>query len=219
MTAAFDTQALVQQMERVGVVPVLVIDKVADALPVAQALVDGGCHLIEITLRTRAALDAIAALADLPSLIVGAGTVLNASHANDARVAGADFLVAPGFDHRTVDFARSIDVPIVPGVATATELMTAWNSGVRFVKVFPASSIGGPGAVRALASICADMRFMPTGGIGIGDLAEYLAIPSVVACGGTWLAPARAIDAGDFAGITHRTSIATNVARRARQKR
>ena len=219
MTAAFDTQALVRQMEPAGVVPVLVIERVADALPVADALMRGGCRLIEVTLRTDAALDAIAALADQRSLVVGAGTVMNATQANDARAAGAGFLVAPGFDERTVEFARSIDVPIVPGIATATELMNAWNCGVRFVKVYPASSIGGPAAIRSLASICNDMRFMPTGGITVGDLAEYLAIPSVVACGGTWLASAAAVAAGDFDGIARRTVIATTIARRARAAR
>jgi 2-dehydro-3-deoxyphosphogluconate aldolase/(4S)-4-hydroxy-2-oxoglutarate aldolase len=203
-------------MERVGVVPVLVIERVADVLPVAEALVRGGCHLIEITLRTGAALDAIAALADQRSLVVGAGTVMNASQANDARAAGADFLVAPGFDECTVEFARSNDVPIVPGIATATELMEAWNHGLRFVKVFPASSLGGPAAIRSLGSIAGDVRFMPTGGIAVGDLGEYLVIPSVVACGGTWLATAASIAAGDFDGIARRTSIATTIARRAR---
>jgi 2-dehydro-3-deoxyphosphogluconate aldolase/(4S)-4-hydroxy-2-oxoglutarate aldolase len=216
VTTAFDTPALVQQMERVGIVPVLVIERAADVLPVAEALVRGGCAVIEITLRTGAALDAIAALAAQRTVVVGAGTVLNARQAGDARAAGADFLVAPGFDERTVEYARSASVPIVPGIATATELMQAWNHGLRFVKVFPASTLGGAVAIRSFASIAGDMRFMPTGGIAVDDLGDYLAIPSVVACGGTWLAPAASISAGDFAGIARRTTIATTIARRAR---
>ena len=135
----------------------------------------------------------IAALADHPSVTVGAGTVLTADQASEACAAGAAFLVAPGFDKPTVEFARSAAVPIVPGIATASELQAAWNFGLEFVKVFPASTLGGPPALRMLASICAGMRFMPTGGIGVDDLADYLAIPAVLACGGTWLASASAI--------------------------
>jgi 2-dehydro-3-deoxyphosphogluconate aldolase/(4S)-4-hydroxy-2-oxoglutarate aldolase len=206
-------------VESIGVVPVLVIDRIEDARPVADALAGAGCHVLEITLRTDAALDAIAVLAEHPSVIVGAGTVLTAGQASAARAAGAAFLVAPGFDKTTVEFARSAGVPIVPGIATASELQAAWNFGVEFVKVFPASTIGGPPALRMLASICAGMRFMPTGGISDDDLADYLAIPAVLACGGTWLAPASAIAERDFARIASRAAKAVAIARQVRSSR
>ena len=206
-------------MECIGIVPVLVIDRVADARAVADVLADAGCRVLEITLRTEAALDAIAALAEHPSVTVGAGTVLSADQAREACAAGAAFLVAPGFDKPTVEFARSAAVPIVPGIATASELQAAWNFGLEFVKVFPASTIGGPAALRMLASICAGMRFMPTGGIGIDDLADYLAVPAVLACGGTWLASASAIAERDFDGIASRAATAVAIARQARNSR
>ena len=120
-----------------------------------------------------------------------------------------------GFDKPTIEFARSAAVPIVPGIATASELQAAWNFGLEFVKVFPASTIGGPPALRMLASICPGMRFMPTGGIGVDDLADYLAIPAVLACGGTWLASASAIAERDFDGIARRAAAAVAIARQA----
>ena len=219
MTAALDTIELATQMERIGIVPVLVIDRVADARAVADVLADAGCRVLEITLRTEAALDAIAALAEHPSVTVGAGTVLSAYQAREACAAGAAFLVAPGFDKPTVEFARSAAVPIVPGIATASELQAAWNFGLEFVKVFPASTLGGPPALRLLASICPNMRFMPTGGIGVDDLADYLAIQAVLACGGTWLASASAIAERDFDGIARRAAAAVAIARQARSTR
>jgi 2-dehydro-3-deoxyphosphogluconate aldolase/(4S)-4-hydroxy-2-oxoglutarate aldolase len=218
VSTAFDSRTLATRMQQIGVVPVLVLERAEDARPVADALARAGCHLLEVTLRTPAALEAIAALADHPVVTVGAGTVLNAAQADEACAAGARFIVAPGFDRDTVERTRALGVPVVPGIATPTELQAAWNAGLDLVKVFPARAIGGPDMVQALSSICPAMRFMPTGGIGVGELATYLEIPSVLACGGTWLAPPAAIAARDLDGITRNAEIAVTIARRTRAR-
>jgi 2-dehydro-3-deoxyphosphogluconate aldolase/(4S)-4-hydroxy-2-oxoglutarate aldolase len=219
LTTALDTRALATQMECIGIVPVLVIDRVEDARPVADALAGAGCRVLEITLRTEAALDAIAVLAEHPSLTVGrrygaqcrAGERGLRGRRGVPRRAG----VRQG-DGGICALRRCADRA---GIATASELQAAWNFGLEFVKVFPASTIGGPAALRMLASICAGMRFMPTGGIGVDDLADYLAIPAVLACGGTWLASASAIAERDFDGIASRAATAVAIARQARNSR
>jgi 2-dehydro-3-deoxyphosphogluconate aldolase/(4S)-4-hydroxy-2-oxoglutarate aldolase len=216
MTAAPEPDAIIARMEREGVVPVIVLERAVDARPVAAALAAGGCSLIEITLRTPAAVAAIAALSTDPSVIVGAGTVLNAAQVGAAQAAGARFIVSPGLDATVVAAARSLGLPVLPGVTTATEIQTAWNLGLRLVKFFPAGIAGGAAAVRALAAIFRDMRFMPTGGIREADLPDYLAIPAVIACGGSWLAPSELIAAGDYSEITRRTAAATKIACAAR---
>ena len=199
-----------------GVVPVVVLEHARDALPVADALAAGGCTLIEVTLRTAAALPAIRALAAHPSVVVGAGTVLNATQARAANEAGARFIVAPGLDADTVNVSRGLGLPVLPGVATATEVQAAHNLGLSIVKYFPAASMGGPPALRALAEAFPDMRFMPTGGVRESDLREYLGIASVIACGGSWLAPPELIAAADYAGITRRVASAVSIAQSVR---
>jgi 2-dehydro-3-deoxyphosphogluconate aldolase / (4S)-4-hydroxy-2-oxoglutarate aldolase len=200
-------------------VPVVVLEHARDAAPLADAIAAGGGPLIEITLRTAAALPAIRALADHPAITVGAGTVLNAEQARAAHAAGARFIVAPGLDTGTVEVSRALGLPVLPGVATATEAQAAHNLGLRLVKYFPAGSLGGPPALRALADVLRDLRFVPTGGIREADVREYLAIPSVVACGGSWLAPPELIRTGDYAGITRRVATALSIARSARAGR
>ena len=162
----------------------------------------GGIEAIEVTLRTPAALDAIRALADVPGLIVGAGTVLDVAMVEASLDAGARFLVSPGFDADVVAAGHARGVPTVPGVATATEIQAARRAGCTVLKVFPAGSLGGPGMVRALAAPFAGVRFVPTGGITLSDVADHLALPSVLAIGGTFLAPSALVAAEDWAAIT-----------------
>jgi 2-dehydro-3-deoxyphosphogluconate aldolase/(4S)-4-hydroxy-2-oxoglutarate aldolase len=213
-----DITMIIARMARDAIVPVVVIDDAGNAAPLAAALAAGGCGLIEVTLRTAAALPAITTIARNPAVAVGAGTVLNAAQVRTAHAAGARFIVSPGLDAAVVETARSLDLPVVPGISTASELQAAWNLGLRLVKFFPANIAGGAPAIRALASIFHDMRFMPTGGILDANLPDYLAIPAVIACGGSWLAPAELIAAGNFVEITRRTAAALSIAQLARHK-
>ncbi|MGO4533329.1 bifunctional 4-hydroxy-2-oxoglutarate aldolase/2-dehydro-3-deoxy-phosphogluconate aldolase [Leifsonia sp. 2MCAF36] len=183
------------------ILPVVVIDKAEDAQPLGRALLAGGVRQAEITLRTPEALDALRSMARIPGLLVGAGTVLDASQAEAVLDAGASFVVSPGLSEDVVAVCERHGVPVVPGVATATELMRARARGLRTVKFFPAEASGGTDALSALASVFPDMRFVPTGGIGAARARDYAALPSVVAVGGSWMVPRAAIAAGDFAAV------------------
>lgn len=204
-------------LEKTPVVPVVVIDDAERAVPVAQALVDGGLPVIEVTMRTNAAADAIAAIAaNVPDAHVGAGTVLSAENANTIVNAGAKFIVSPGLHEDVVNAANQLSVPVIPGVATATEAQQAWNMGLRTLKFFPAGQAGGPSMIKALASVFRDVQFMPTGGVSPANLSEYLALPAVLACGGSWLTPAAAIAAGDYEKITALAAEALAIAKQTR---
>lgn len=181
--------------------PVVVIDREEDAVPVGRALLAGGIRQAEVTLRTPAALGALRALAGLPGLLVGAGTVLDPAQVDAVVDAGARFVVSPGLSEEVVAACERRGVDVVPGIATATELMRARSLGLRTVKFFPAESSGGPAAIAALASVFPEMRFVPTGGIGSDRAADYAALPSVVAVGGSWMVPRSAIAAGDTATV------------------
>jgi 2-dehydro-3-deoxyphosphogluconate aldolase/(4S)-4-hydroxy-2-oxoglutarate aldolase len=201
-------------LEDAPVVPVVVIEDAAKAVPIAKALVAGGLSVIEITMRTAAAPDAIAAIAaQVPEALVGAGTVLSAQQANDIVAAGAKFVVSPGLHVDVLEAANNLDVPIFPGVATATELQQAWNLGLRTLKFFPAGQAGGIPMIKALASVFRDVVFMPTGGVSPKNLHEYLEVPAVVACGGSWLTPADAIEKGDYDRITGLAAEAVAIAK------
>lgn len=204
-------------LEKIPVVPVVVIDDVDTAVPVAQALVAGGLPIIEVTMRTAAATDAIAAIAaEVPNAHVGAGTVLSSEHAKTIVAAGAKFIVSPGLHEGVVSTAMDLSIPIIPGVATATEAQQAWNMGLRILKFFPAGQAGGPAMIKALASVFRDVLFMPTGGVSPNNLKDYLALPAVLACGGSWLTPADAIADGDYKKITALAEEASQIAARAR---
>ncbi|MGI9272747.1 MAG: bifunctional 4-hydroxy-2-oxoglutarate aldolase/2-dehydro-3-deoxy-phosphogluconate aldolase [Woeseiaceae bacterium] len=204
-------------LESVPVVPVVVIDDANKAVPVAQALVAGGLPVIEVTMRTAAAPEAIAAIAEqVPEAIVGAGTVLSTQQATDIVAAGAKFIVSPGLHEDVVTVANALNVPIFPGVATATELQQAWNLGLRVLKFFPAQQAGGIPMIKALASVFRDVMFMPTGGVSPANLHEYLEEPAVLACGGSWLTPAAAIADGDFDRIATLASEALALAMKVR---
>jgi 2-dehydro-3-deoxyphosphogluconate aldolase/(4S)-4-hydroxy-2-oxoglutarate aldolase len=186
-------------LAEVRVVPVVAIPRADDAVPLARTLVEAGLPCAEITFRTDAAAAAIAAIAAaVPELRVGAGTVLSVAQAEAALRAGASFIVAPGFDPAVVDFALQRGVPVVPGVCTPTEVTLALARGLSVLKLFPAEAAGGVAYLKALAAPFGAASFVPTGGIGPDNLASYLAVPQVLACGGSWMVTKKLIAAGDF---------------------
>ena len=193
------------------VVPVAVIDDAASAEALGQALVAGGIDIIEVTLRTEAGLKALGALSSTAAMRVGAGTVLSPAQVDAAIDAGATFLVSPGLSVPVVERAMERGIPIIPGVATPSDLMTAYNLGLSVVKFFPAGVLGGPPAIRALAAPFPDMRFVPTGGIGPSNAADYLALPSVLAIGGSWMVERALIAAGRWDEITTRSAEAVRL--------
>lgn len=212
-----EINAMRSMLEKTPVVPVVVIDDADKAVPVAQALVAGGLPIIEVTMRTAAAADAIAAIAaEVPDAYVGAGTVLSAAHARTIVAAGAKFIVSPGLHEDVVSAAQELAVPIVPGIATATEVQRAWNLGLRILKFFPAGQAGGAAMIKALSSVFRNVMFMPTGGVSTSNLRDYLALPAVLACGGSWLTPAKAIADGDYDQITALASEALAIAKEVR---
>ncbi|WP_297323670.1 2-dehydro-3-deoxy-phosphogluconate aldolase [uncultured Bartonella sp.] len=206
------TERLLPILLQQSVIPVLIIDKWGDAVPVARALVAGGLKAIEITLRTSAALDAIQAICeDVPDAIVGAGTILNGNHFEAAENAGAKFIVSPGLTGELIDVADESDIPLLPGAITPSELMGALEEGYQCLKFFPAMAAGGINFVKSLASPFADIKFCPTGGISQKNAAEWLKLPNVIAIGGSWVAPKELVDAGDFAAITELANDATKL--------
>ena len=190
-------------LEKIGVVPVVVIEKAEHAVALARALVEGGLPIIEVTLRTEAALESIELIAkNVPEAVIGAGTVLNVAKFKIAHSAGAQFIVSPGLHQPVVEASQNENLPVYPGIATATELQSAYAMGLKTVKFFPAELAGGAPMLKALGSVFRGMKFMPTGGISPGNLNSYLSLDNVAACGGSWLSPADLIEAENFAAIT-----------------
>ena len=184
------------------VIPVIVLQRADDGVPLARALVAGGVRVLEVTLRTPAALAAIAAIArDVPDAIVGAGTVRSDADARAAHAAGARFAVSPGWSPRVAAACRALGLPLLPGVASASEVMQAADEGFRFLKFFPAAAAGGTALLKAWASPFADIAFCPTGGIDAASAPDYLALANVKVIGGSWLAPPDAILAADWPRI------------------
>ena len=185
------------------VIPVIVILRLQDAVPLAQALVAGGVRVLEVTLRTGVALAAIEAIARaVPQAIVGAGTIRSAADARAAKDAGSLFGVSPGYTAAVGAACRAAGLPLLPGVATASEVMAAQADGLTFLKFFPATAAGGIPMLKALAGPFPDVRFCPTGGITPQTAPQFLALSNVVVCGGSWLTPQDAVVAGDWARIT-----------------
>jgi 2-dehydro-3-deoxyphosphogluconate aldolase / (4S)-4-hydroxy-2-oxoglutarate aldolase len=181
------------------VVPVVVLDDAAHAVPLARALVAGGLPAVEVTLRTPAALDAVRAIADeVPDAVVGAGTVLTAEQAEQAVAAGARFLVSPGWTDRLLGAMRGTGVPFLPGVSTTSEVVALLERGVTEMKFFPAEAAGGTAYLQALASPLPQARFCPTGGINASRAPGYLALPNVACVGGSWMVPRDALGDGDW---------------------
>lgn len=200
-----DRDEKLERAMRAGpVIPVLTIDDVAYAVPLARALVAGGLPAIEITLRTKPALAAIEAVArEVEGAIVGAGTVLNREQLRDAQRAGATFAVSPGATPALLEAADVADMGLLPGVATASEAMVAQEAGYRFLKFFPAEASGGIHFLKSIYGPLPDLRFCPTGGIDAAKARDYLALPNVLCVGGSWVVPMASVKAGDFAMITH----------------
>lgn len=183
------------------VVPVLVIDDAGTAADLARALVAGGLPALEVTLRTPAALDAIRAMAELPGGIVGAGTLLTPADVKAAKAAGARFGVSPGATDRLLDACAEEGLPLLPGAATASEVMALLERGYTVQKFFPAEAIGGAKALGSLASPLPQVRFCPTGGIGLASAPQYLSLANVMCVGGSWVAPKDRVAAGDWPAI------------------
>ena len=198
-----DTDAQLTALLALGrVVPVITIARLADAVPLARALVAGGIRVLEVTLRTPAGMDAAAAImAEVPDAVVGIGTVLTPADLHRAMAIGAKFALSPGATAALLDAAADVRIPFLPGVATASELMEATSRGFDTVKFFPATAGGGIPALRAMAGPFPHVRFCPTGGISADNAAEWLALPNVAAVGGSWLTPAADIAAGRWDAI------------------
>jgi 2-dehydro-3-deoxyphosphogluconate aldolase/(4S)-4-hydroxy-2-oxoglutarate aldolase len=184
------------------VIPVIVIDRVADAVPLAEALVDGGVRVLEVTLRTPVALQCMQAIAKaVPGAIIGAGTVRSAADAKAALDVGCKFAVSPGYTSEVGRACREIGLPLLPGVATGSEVMTATADGYSFLKFFPATAAGGIPMLKAFAGPFPDVAFCPTGGITPETAPHFLALSNVKVCGGSWLTPADAVKSGDWSRI------------------
>lgn len=197
------TQATLALAAHGPVIPVIVIERLEDAVPMAQALVEGGVKVLEVTLRTPVALAAMEAIAKaVPEAVVGAGTVRNVVDAQAVKNAGCQFAVSPGYLSDIGAVCRDIGLPLLPGVATSSEVMQASNDGYRFLKFFPATAAGGLPMLKAWASVFADVVFCPTGGITLDSAPQFLSLPNVVVCGGSWLTPADLMRNKDWAGIT-----------------
>jgi 2-dehydro-3-deoxyphosphogluconate aldolase/(4S)-4-hydroxy-2-oxoglutarate aldolase len=196
----------------VRIVPVIVIDDPEDAVPLAHALANGGLRCAEVTFRTPRAVEALRRItAEAPDLFAGAGTVLSPEQAKKARDAGAQFMVAPGFNPRVVDYCLEQDIPVYPGICTPTELEAALEKGLTTVKFFPAEPSGGLSFLKAMAAPYGDVNFMPTGGINAANVASYLAFMQIVACGGSWMAPSDWIAAKQFDRIRDESRRAVDI--------
>jgi 2-dehydro-3-deoxyphosphogluconate aldolase / (4S)-4-hydroxy-2-oxoglutarate aldolase len=197
MTASIDAICA-----RAPVIPVIIIERLRDAAPLARALVAGGLPVLEVTLRSPVALEAIAMMAaEAPGAVIGAGTVLDPRQADDAAAAGAQFIVSPGTYDALTDHILHMGIPYLPGVATPSEMMALLAKGVRYQKLFPAAVVGGMEMLKAVASPLPQIRFCPTGGITPASAPDFLRLPNVVCVGGSWMAPAKMIEAQDWPGI------------------
>ena len=203
-----------ERFEDFGVVPVVVLDDVKDALPLAKALTEGGLPCAEITFRTEAAEESIKVMAEAyPDMVVGAGTVLTIEQVNAAVKAGAKFIVSPGFDPEIVDYCLEKEIPIFPGCVTPSEVAQAVKRGLKVVKFFPAEPAGGVAMIKAMAAPYHQLRFMPTGGIGTLNLKDYLEFDKIICCGGSWMVKGDLIKNGEFEKICKLTKEAKELAK------
>jgi 2-dehydro-3-deoxyphosphogluconate aldolase / (4S)-4-hydroxy-2-oxoglutarate aldolase len=204
---------ILQQLGQIKIIPVVVLEEAETAVPLAQALLDGGLPCAEVTFRTAAAAAAIEKMsAAFPHLLVGAGTVLTVAQAQQAKAAGARFIVTPGFDAAVVDWCLANDMPITPGVITPTDINQALAKGLHVLKFFPAEAAGGVKFLKAVAAPYGGVKFIPTGGINENNLADYLRLPMVHACGGSFMVEKSWIAAGQFDKVTEMSAKAVAVA-------
>lgn len=194
---------VLEQFAKYGVVPVVVLDDAEDALPLADALLEGGLPLAEVTFRTDAAEESIRQMTKQhPEMLIGAGTVLSAEQANCAVSAGAKFIVSPGTNPEVVEFCLDNNIPVTPGVCTPSEVEAGLGFGLDVLKFFPAEQAGGVAFIKAISAPYRNVKFMPTGGISPANLKDYLSCPAVLACGGSWMVKGQLIKDGNFAEIT-----------------
>jgi 2-dehydro-3-deoxyphosphogluconate aldolase/(4S)-4-hydroxy-2-oxoglutarate aldolase len=200
-----------KKIESLGIVPVVVLNDAADAVPLAKALLAGGLPVAEVTFRTAAAEESIKRIsAEVPDVLLGAGTVLSIEQVDKAIAAGAQFIVTPGFNPKVVGYCVEKGYPVYPGCPTTSDMEAALELGLKVVKFFPAGAMGGLNTIKAVAAPYTQLRFMPTGGVNENNLLEYLAFDKIVACGGSWMVDPKALAAKDFAKIEELTRSAVN---------
>ncbi|SMC45562.1 2-dehydro-3-deoxyphosphogluconate aldolase / (4S)-4-hydroxy-2-oxoglutarate aldolase [Oscillospiraceae bacterium] len=211
---------LTAKAHETGMIPVIVLNNKNEAVPAAKALLAGGIDFMEITLRTPCALDAIRMVSEeVPDMIVGAGTVVNVEGAKKAIEAGAKFIVSPGFSEETVKYCQDHDTPIIPGCVTPTEIMGAMAMGLDTVKFFPADVFGGMKTIKGLASVFRGIKFLPTGGINLSNMAEYVSEPYITAVGGSFVCSSKDLLNGDYQGITDKAASAVNIIRQIKENK
>ena len=208
-----------ETIQKMGVVPVVVLNDVKDAAPLAKALVEGGLPCAEVTFRTAAAEESIRVMTtEFPEMFVGAGTVLTIDQVDRAVAAGAKFIVSPGFDPEIVDYCREKDIPVFPGCITPSEVAQAVKRGLKIVKFFPAEPFGGVKTIKAMAAPYVGLNFMPTGGISAKNLENYLSYDRIIACGGSWMVSGDLVKAGKFDEIKELTAEAVKLVADIRNK-
>jgi len=210
---------IVGRIRDIGIVPVIAISDVERAVPLAKALIDGGVPCAEITFRTKEGEECIRRIAaEVPEILVGAGTILSIEQATRARKAGAEFVVSPGFNPSVVNYCIENEIPIIPGCSTPSDMEAAMDFGLETVKFFPAEQAGGLAYIKACAAPYPNLNFMPTGGINAGNIGLYSAFDKVIACGGSWMVSKELIESGNFEEITRLCKETVKIVQEARSK-
>jgi len=204
---------IIKKIEEIKIIPVVTVESAAQGLHIMKALIEGGLPAAEVTFRTEAAAEAIHAMCqEYPDALIGAGTVLNAGHAKEAKAAGAEFIISPGYSDEVVNYCIRENIAVLPGCMTPTDILSALSAGLEIVKFFPAEPAGGIKLLKALSEPFPKLRFMPTGGISKDNLTEYLNFPKVIACGGSWIT--KAAKKNDFAAVQAEAEKAVKLVRR-----
>ena len=208
---------MLDRIKQMGIIPVVVLENEKNSLPLAKALIEGGLPCAGVTFRTKAAAKSIALMTqEYPDMLVGAGTVLNIKQVDEAVAAGAKFIVSPGFNPKVVDYCNKNDIPMLPGCITPSEVEQAIEHGLKAVKFFPAEAAGGLAMIKAMSAPYTNMMFMPTGGINIDNVKEYLAFSKILACGGSWMVKEDLIEKQDFDTIKRLTEEAVSIVKQFR---